>query len=38
MIPIVAIVGGISLAFGTIYLRSRERIELISRGVDISIG
>ena len=36
MVPIVAIIGGISLAFGMSYLRSRERIELISRGVDIT--
>jgi hypothetical protein len=36
MVPIIAIVGGISLAFGIAYLRSRERLELISRGVDVS--
>jgi drug/metabolite transporter (DMT)-like permease len=36
MVPIVAIVGGISLAFGAIYLRSRERMELISRGIDVT--
>ncbi len=36
MIPIVAIVGGISLAFGSLYLRNRERMEMISRGMDIS--
>ncbi len=36
MVPIIAIVGGISLAFGIVYLRSKERLELISRGVDIS--
>ena len=36
MIPIVAIVGGISLAMGTIYLKSRERMEMISRGMDVS--
>ena len=36
MIPIVAIVGGISLAMGTIYLKSRERMEMISRGINVS--
>ena len=36
MVPIVAIVGGISLAFGSIYLKSRERLEMINRGMDVS--
>lgn len=36
MIPIVAIVGGISLAFAGVYLRSKERMEMISRGMDLS--
>jgi hypothetical protein len=36
MIPIVAIVGGISLGFAGFYLRYRERMEMISRGMDVS--
>jgi hypothetical protein len=36
MIPIVAIVGGLSLGFAGFYLRSRERMELINRGMDPS--
>ena len=36
MIPIVAIVGGISLAGAIAYMRSKERMEMISRGMDVS--
>ena len=36
MVPIVAIVGGLSLAFANNYMRSRERLEMISRGIDVS--
>lgn len=36
MVPIVAIVGGLSLAGATMYLRSKERMEMISRGMDVS--
>lgn len=36
MVPIVAIVGGLSLAFAHSYMRSRERLEMISRGMDVS--
>ena len=36
MVPIVAIVGGLSLAFANNYMRSRERLEMISRGMDVS--
>jgi len=36
MIPIVAIVGGISLAMATVYLRSKERMEMINKGMDLS--
>jgi hypothetical protein len=36
MIPIVAIVGGLSLGFAGFYLRYRERMEMISRGIDVS--
>jgi uncharacterized protein DUF6249 len=36
MIPVVAIVGGLSLGFAGFYLRYRERMEMISRGMDIS--
>ena len=36
MIPIVAIVGGLSLAFAIRYLKSKERMEMISRGMDVS--
>ena len=36
MIPIVAIVGGLSLGFAGFYWRNRERMEMISRGMDIS--
>ena len=36
MIPIVAIVGGLSLGFAGFYWRSRERMEMISRGMDVS--
>ena len=36
MIPIVAIVGGLSLGFAGFYLRYRERMEMIARGIDIS--
>ena len=36
MIPIVGTVAGVSLAFGAIYLRYRERMEMISRGMDLS--
>ncbi len=36
MVPIVAIVGGLSLAFGLRYLRNREIMEMISRGMDVS--
>ena len=36
MVPIIAIVGAFSLAFGIRYLKSRERMEMISRGMDIS--
>ncbi len=37
MVPIVAIVGGISLAFAISYMRSKERLEMISRGMDVSL-
>ena len=36
MIPIIAIVGGLSLGFAGWYMRYRERMEMISRGMDIS--
>ncbi len=36
MVPIVAIVGGLSLAAASMYLKSRERMEMISRGMDIT--
>jgi hypothetical protein len=36
MVPIVAIVGGISYATINRYLRSKERMEMISRGIDVS--
>jgi Na+/melibiose symporter-like transporter len=36
MIPIVAIVGGLSLGFAGFYLRYRERMEMIARGIDVS--
>ena len=36
MIPIVSIVGGLSLGFAGFYWRSRERMEMINRGLDIS--
>lgn len=39
MIPIVAIVGGISLAMGAVYLSylsNRQKMELIGRGIDVS--
>jgi len=36
MIPIVAIVGGIGLALANRYLKSKERMEMISRGMDVS--
>jgi hypothetical protein len=36
MIPIVAIVGGLSLGFAGWYMRYRERMEMISRGMDLS--
>jgi len=36
MIPIVAIVGGLSLGFAGFYMRYRERMEMISRGMDVS--
>lgn len=36
MIPIVAIVGGLSIAFAGMYMRNKERMEMISRGMDVS--
>lgn len=36
MIPIIAIVGGLSLGFAGWYMRYRERMEMINRGMDIS--
>jgi hypothetical protein len=36
MVPIVAIVGGLSFAFASRYLKSKERMEMISRGMDVS--
>jgi hypothetical protein len=36
MIPIVAIVGGLSLALALAYMRNKERLEMISRGMDVS--
>ena len=36
MVPIVAIVGGIGLALANRYLKSKERMEMISRGMDVS--
>ena len=36
LVPIVAIVGGISFALASRYLKSKERMEMISRGMDIS--
>jgi hypothetical protein len=36
MVPIVAIIGGLSLAFGIRYLKSKERMEMIARGMDVS--
>jgi uncharacterized protein DUF6249 len=36
MIPIIAIVGGLSLGFAGWYMRYRERMEMISRGMDVS--
>jgi peptidoglycan/LPS O-acetylase OafA/YrhL len=36
MIPIVAIVGGLSLGFAGFYMRYRERMEMINRGMDVS--
>lgn len=36
MVPIVAIVGGLSIAFAGMYMRNRERMEMISRGMDPS--
>ena len=36
MIPIVAIVGGLSLALALAYMRNKERMEMISRGMDVS--
>ncbi len=36
MIPIVAIIGGLSLAFAMAYLKSKERMEMINRGMDVS--
>ena len=34
MVPIVAIAGGLSLSFAIRYLKSKERMEMISRGMD----
>jgi hypothetical protein len=36
MIPIVAIVGGLSLSLALAYMRNKERMEMISRGMDVS--
>ena len=36
MIPIIAIVGGLSLGFAGWYMRYRERMEMINRGMDLS--
>ena len=36
MVPIVAIVGGLSFAMASRYLKSKERMEMISRGMDVS--
>jgi hypothetical protein len=36
MIPVVAIVGGLSLALALAYMRNKERMEMISRGMDVS--
>ena len=36
MIPIVAIVGGLGFAMASRYLKSKERMEMISRGMDVS--
>jgi hypothetical protein len=36
MVPIVAIVGGLSLGAASMYLKSRERMEMISRGMDVA--
>ena len=36
MVPLAAVVGGLSLAFAILYLKSKERMEMISRGMDVS--
>lgn len=36
MIPLVSVIGGISLGFVGFYLHYRERMEMISRGMDLS--
>ena len=36
MVPILSVVGGLSLGFAGFYMRYRERMEMISRGIDIS--
>ena len=36
MVPIVAIVGGLCFAMANRYLKSKERMEMISRGMDLS--
>ena len=36
MIPLTSVVGGISLGFAGFYMRYRERMEMISRGMDPS--
>ena len=36
MVPLAAVIGGLSLAFAIRYLKSKERMEMISRGMDVS--